>query len=60
MLRTYNSDFKLDNNGNPTGAAITTNTQALTFDATTGASTTAQITITEVVNKIDYKLNFPA
>ncbi len=56
---TYNyAIFALDNNGDPTGAAIAPGTQLLSFDATTGASTTAQINVTEDVNKIDYKLNF--
>ncbi|MBN1301141.1 MAG: flagellar hook protein FlgE [Melioribacteraceae bacterium] len=43
------------------GAALTTpitGSQALAFNATSGACTSTQITISDAVEKIDYKLNF--
>jgi flagellar hook protein FlgE len=46
-----------DDAGNPLGTPIT-GSQALTFDALTGACTTNQIVIQDTTEKIDYKLNF--
>ena len=50
--------YALDDNGDPTGAAVLTGNQALAFDTTTGKCTTDQITVSDSDTKIDYKLNF--
>lgn len=53
---TYNYEIR-----DSAGAALATpvtGSQALTFDATTGLSTTTQINITDATNKIDVKMNF--
>ncbi|MBI1938179.1 MAG: flagellar hook protein FlgE [Ignavibacteriales bacterium] len=56
---TYNYEiYALDASGNPTGSALGNGTQPLTFDATTGESTTNQLNIEVAAEKIDFKLNF--
>ena len=56
---TYNYElYALDTNGNPTGTALLSGSQALAFDTTTGKCTSDQISISDTTEKIDYKLNF--
>lgn len=57
---TYNyAIWGLDASGNPTSAiASGGGSFPLTFDASTGESTTAQVNIAVAAEKIDYKLNF--
>jgi flagellar hook protein FlgE len=56
---TYNYEiYAMDSDGEPTGASLSSGSQLLAFDATTGACTTTALNIENTTENISYELNF--